>query len=340
MTANKDKLNVYAMAVEEAQTDIRVIIKQAYLTREDYGAVISRLTAVINKAVRKINIATLQQDAAVSLWLYARQQRRIWQSMGLPPEITLFLGLYAAKGFKVDKSIEHRLSEEYRRLQVPIMGVGVPLRKYYKDVWEKDVKPALDDIVKQKALDPNDYTGRNSLRNLAEMEARYKEHEDNITELRERNVKLVVCSSHADCSDRCAPWQGRIYSLDGSAGEIDGHKYVPLEVATDIWYTTKAGRRYKNGLLGFNCRHYLSEYKGALLPTITSKERKKEYKITVRQRELEREVRRYEAEALTYKVINKTVYKEAKAKSRAIYEEYIRYSVENERAYYPSRTDL
>ena len=133
----------------------------------------------------------------------------------------------------------------------------MPLGKYYKDVWEENVLPTLDKIAQSKALDPNDLTGRNSLRNLAEMEVRYTDHLDSIDDLKSRGVKLVIASTHADCSKRCLRWQGRIYSLDGTYGEINGKKYIPLEVATNIYYTTKAGRVYKNGLLGFNCRHRL-----------------------------------------------------------------------------------
>lgn len=131
-----------------------------------------------------------------------------------------------------------------------VTDTGVPLSRYYSDVWRNQVKPVLDRLCDGVALDPNDYSGRNSLRNLAEMEVRYNDHLQSIEALKAAGERLVVCSAHADCSDRCAPWQGRVYSLDGTSGVIDGHRYVPLEQATDIYYTTKAGRVYKNGLLG------------------------------------------------------------------------------------------
>ena len=151
---------------------------------------------------------------------------------------------------------------------------------------------------------------------------------------------MVVCSSHADCSDRCAPYQGRIYSLDYTSGEIDGHKYVPLEVATEHFYTTKAGVTYKNGLLGFNCRHELEEYKGKLLPIISAEERKKEYNITKQQRELERAVRKARVQELMLKDIDFKGYKEAKVKAKAFYERYKQFSRDNQRAYYPDRVAI
>ncbi len=135
-----------------------------------------------------------------------------------------------------------------------IVTLGVPMKKYAEDYLKKNVRPVLDRLCREQARDPDDVSGRNSLRNRAEMEVRYQGHLDNIQRLRDSGARLVVASTHSDCSERCRPWQGRVYSLDGTSGTTDdGRKYVPLETATDVWYTTKAGKRYKNGLLGFNC---------------------------------------------------------------------------------------
>ena len=250
------------------------------------------------------------------------------------------MGQYAAKDFRPDKQTESRIAREFRRFNAPVTDMGVPLHKYYKDVWDQKVKPTIDRLIESVALDPNDYSGRNSLRNLAEMETRYQAHLERIEELKASGIKLVVCSSHADCSDRCAPWQGRVYSLDGTYGVVDGHRYVPLELATEIYYTTKAGRTYKNGLLGFNCRHELRPYEGQLLPTISAEERKAEYAVTLRQRAMERAVRRKRVEALMLKDINKTWYLEARKKAAALYANYMKFSKENERAFYPMRTAI
>ena len=80
---------------------------------------------------------------------------------------------------------------------------GVPLQRFSKDYINENVKPVLNDLSKQYALDPEDISGRNSLRNKAEMELRYQGHLDNIEELREQGHRLVIASEHADCSERC-----------------------------------------------------------------------------------------------------------------------------------------
>lgn len=357
------KINSYAVAVEDCQTAIREIIKRAFF--EHYTRELTRklINTEIRKAVKDIKIDRLRGDSIRSLINFADNQIKLWQSMKIPAELVLFLGHTANNGFvptnKTDKELQRStaqfstreamskdLPSEQQTISIggsggisrpPTLAVGVPLQSYYKTVWEDRVLPTIKRLMSEVALDPNDYTGRNSLRNLAEMEVRYKAHQDTIDGFREQGVKLVIASSHADCSDRCAKWQGRIYSLDGTSGEIDGMKYVPLETATDHYYTTKAGRRYKNGLLGFNCRHTLEEYVGQIPQTVSAKKRKKEYAITQEQRRLERAVRRAKVQALTNKGIDKQAYKDAQAQAKDLYKKYVDFSMKNGRAFYPMR---
>ena len=224
-----------------------------------------------------------------------------------------------------------------------IVTLGVPMKKYAEDYLRENVRPALDRLCKQQARDPDDVSGRNTLRNRAEMEVRYQGHLDNIQRLRDGGARLVVASTHSDCSERCRPWQGRVYSLDGTSGTTDdGRKYVPLEQATDVGYTTKAGKRYKNGLLGFNCRHYLTAYRsGVSAPRQNPQEEKRQYAITQEQRRLERKVREWKIKALTYKgKADKRGYAEARKKAREWDAAYGEFCMRNNRPIYPSRVRI
>jgi len=332
----RETFNPYAQAVEEAQGDIRLLVKRAYLYGLKQGEVNRALQKIITKATADIKIQRLKEDACISLLNFANKQHITWQSMGLTPLALLFLG----KAVSSERSIQAPTNVSAELSQYSTSAVGVPLQRYYQDIWKERVQPVIDRLARDNALDPNDFTGRNSLRNLAEMEVRYHDHLDAIDSLQKSGVRLVVCSSHADCSNRCAKWQGRVYSLDGTSGVVDGHRYVPLETATDIWYTTKAGRRYKNGLLGFNCRHQITEYKGYVLPTVSAEERKKQYAVTMRQRELERAVRNAKATAAEYKGINTQKYKSHLKQAQDLYSEYIRFCSDNNRAYYPMRVKI
>lgn len=304
----------------------------------------------------------LQLDTMQSLTAFADRQRRIWEQTHLsravllcllagntkPPKAEVVAEL-EAKGVDftpirrgvISKGVDSGV--DLSKIRRETIAKGVPLRQFYDTTYKELVKPTLERLAKERALDLNDYTGRNSLRNLAEMECRYQAHKDDIAELKQGGAKLVICSSHADCSKRCAPYQGQIYSLDGTSGVIDGKKYVPLEEATQNpkdRYTTKAGRVYQNGLLGFNCRHKLTEYKGQEPQTISEEERKREYEITQRQRYLERTIRSLKAKAEMVKPFDKKEYQRLMAKAKHLNEVYEEYSKRHNRAFYRLRTSI
>ena len=213
-----------------------------------------------------------------------------------------------------------------------------------RDYIRRDVMPAFRALAEERALDPG--KDRGTLRNLAEMQVRYEAQQREIAELREAGERLVVCSVHADCSERCASYQGRVYSLDGTRGKTeDGRPFVPLEEATQNprdRYTTKAGKTYQNGLLGFNCRHKLFPYRsGMQIPSVTRAEQEREYKITQIQREMERRVLEARENALVAsKDIDPEAYRYWMREAKRRNEEYIRFSREHDRAYYPDRTKL
>lgn len=103
---------------------------------------------------------------------------------------------------------------------------------------------------------------------------------------------LVRISSHSPCSELCFPWQGRVYTLRES------DKYPPLEEAI-------AG-----GLYHSNCKHTQSAYIPGVSEKLenpgrfSSSKRKNEkgYEAQKRQRQIERNIRKYkkrEAVAIT-----------------------------------------
>lgn len=160
----------------------------------------------------------------------------------------------------------------------------------------EDVRKKVKSKIRELAQDGGDGSG---LRNRAEMYVRHEAQQASIDEMRANGVKLVWASSHIDCSKRCAPWQGKLYSLDGTYGEINGHQYQPLENAVNVYVTTKAGRVWKNGLLGFNCRHRLVPYNEHQAPpkAFTAQEMQVRRKLNDRQRAIERGIRQQRAQA-------------------------------------------
>lgn len=338
-------LNPQAEALEEAQTLIRLTVRDGWLSGKPKAVINEEVQKIIRDVLKEIKIAELRNVAYRSLNAFAERQYNTYlRSFGISGLFLLAVATLAQS--KPNTPEFKRAAEIVRRYDTggayETSARGVPLQEYSQDYFERRIVPAFDEILRQKALDPDDVSGSNSLRNRAEMEVRYAGHLEQIDSLRAAGVKLVTSSVHADCSDRCYPWQGRVYSLDGTSGTTeDGKQYVPLENATNIYYTTKAGKTYKNGLLGFNCRHYLMPYKPRMvIPRISRETQQRERAINTRQRELERRVRDWKEKALIFKPIDRDLYLKARRRAIDANKEYIQFSKDNGRAYYPSRTKL
>lgn len=351
----RDPLNPQASVLVDAQTDIKTIIKNGVLNGAPFSVIQSKTREVIERALQKIKSATLRKDARISLERFANTAYvRLKAQFPIPTKAVAIYTLVNGISLAIDNGKTFQSGEMYipktnaektafKELYGEVFATGekgVPAQEFSK-TYMKRVSNAMSELADLRAIDPNDVTGRNGLRNLAEMQVRYERHQEEIAELKEKGVRLVICSTHGDCSERCSEWQGRVYSLDGTSGTTsDGRKYVPLEEATDIFYTTKAGRTYKNGLLGFNCRHKLYPYKeGMVTPYVSKEEQVRERAITQRQRELERYVVHWREKTLAQKG-NAVEYKKARIKARYWFDEYVRFSKANNRAYYPDRVKI
>lgn len=320
-------------------------MKEEYLKKTPKPKIDILIRKVIREGIKEITLPILKETIIKSLLnFYARQYVEISRLNGVNlTEFLLFRDLTSKKTTPQEKA-NARYELERRGYDKENL-YGQPLNKFANDYVKQYVKPILDKLAEQYPYDPDDISNkkyRNSLRNRVEMEVRYNAHEEQITQLKNAGNKLVIASRHADCSERCREWQGRVYSLDGTSGTTDdGREYVPLEIARDITYPTKKGKTYKNGLLGFNCRHYLVAYeKGLEFPNPNPIEERKQYMITLTQRQLERNVRRWRIEALTCKNADEDGYLYARNKAIEWNKKYIEYSQKNNRAYYPSRTKL
>ncbi|MDE6398679.1 MAG: phage minor capsid protein [Clostridiales bacterium] len=337
-------LNTQAQAIEEAQTEIRIAVRDGWLYRRSKSVINERVQAIIRKALLKIRIPDLRSAAYRSLNAFAERQYNTYlRHFGADTYVLVALLTLAntSAPTALKRKAERVLQQSSYALETD--AKGVPLQTYAKEYLEQRVQPVITELCKQNALDPDDQLRRNSMRNRAEMEVRYNGHLEQIANLRAGGVKLVTCSVHADCSNRCYKWQGRVYSLDGTSGTTeDGKPYIPLEVATDVYYTSpNTGKTWKNGLLGFNCRHTLMPYRaGMVIPHVSRETQQKERAINMRQRELERIVRAWETEAVMNKSINPKRYKQARAEALKARKEYIKFSHDNGRAYYPSRIEL
>lgn len=219
---------------------------------------------------------------------------------------------------------------------------------YSRDLHEL-VKQQLQDFLDLE-VKPTYYANVNP-RSIAEMAVRFNKYKEQKKALIDRGVNLVYIPPHSNCSKRCQPWQSRLYSLDGSSGTIDGHKYIPIEEASDNQtYTSKrTGRTYYNGLFSYNCRHEMQEYqRGMVFEKIPDSVIEKRRAIETKQREMEREYRAYREKEELYRILgnrskNKEVLKiatDARKKAAALRKEYEAFSRKNKITFYPSRLQI
>lgn len=256
MKIANDRLNPQVLVLEDAETEIRKAVIDGFLRREFKEVTARKIKKIIERAVAKIKIPSLKETARRSLTAFADKQYDTLRA-GLGGSVEIVAAVIALRGSPAarKKRTEDFVADVLKKNRNMPVPRGLQPDHYVKTVIA-NMDAVFSRLVEQTALDPEDVSGRNSLRNKAEMEVRYQRHRDEIADMKAKGG-LWICSVHADCSDRCAPYQGRVYSMDGTSGRTeDGRKYVPLEYATQNprdRYTTKAGRTYQNGLFGFNC---------------------------------------------------------------------------------------
>ena len=160
----------------------------------------------------------------------------------------------------------------------------------------------VKDNLANGTLTLTDSLGRvKSIRNMAEIETRYKMIAE---DMRRQGVGLnefVVSSSHADESERCHWWSSKIFLVDldissrpfgeydpknppnpTPIGKIDGKDYYSLKVACDY------------GFLSYNCQHRLIKYYKGIQP-IQYPQKLVQVKrdATIRQRQMENTIRHW-----------------------------------------------
>lgn len=339
---------------EDAETEVKQIVRKGYLQGLPRAEIEKRIQKAAKAASEKVRLPSLRNAVFRSLVaLGQRELNRLVYAFGRNGVLTMAAILLARKGHLTpnkapqDGVVFRNIAERLGRFDgdYETSAAGIPKRIYSKE-YMKDVRREFIRFADEQGLDPDEMPNakiRHSLVAKAEMEVRYQAHEENIESLRRGGNNLVVCSVHADCSDRCSKWQGRVYSLDGTSGVTpDGKRqFIPLEKATDIFYTTKAGKTYKNGLLGFNCRHYLYPYReGMAIPYVSKEKQVKERAINEKQREYERRIRLYRERALSLREIDPKLAEEYSRKAGAEYKAYKAFSHANGRAYYPDRVKI
>lgn len=322
-----------ALAIESAQTEIKITARDAVLTDQPFAKVSKQFATIIDELTAELESETLITKCRQSLPPFAM---RVYVGMlrlfgiGTPNNLAALNSLAQSGGDIGTQAAEAKTAFPQIGAREWGYNRSTPNKVQYAKVMQH-VVGGLREIVSMQAKP--DYETNVNLRNVAEMEVRYMHQVKRIEELQGNGTRLVWIEPHANCSKRCAKYQGKLYSLDGTSGEIDGEKFLPLSHATDNpadFYTTKSGVTYHNGCItGFNCRHRLIPYqKGNKPDTIPANIIRRQRALEEEQRRMERDIRRARETTLLLTGIGAgKAYTAARTRQKALrvaYEEFSR----------------
>lgn len=304
----------------DTETEVMLLVKDAVRFVVKMLSFSKDLEELLEKNLKDIKNEDLRKTARESLRRFAYEELEKLNLRLKLRNIPLMVALLSQRGEGLQIS-DKKVNEMQQQMNEIFLGIPR---------GEKD--NAFTNLGNSQAKVSN----RRSLYGHSELVARYEERNEMLDKLK-KETKLVVCSTHADCSDRCSRWQGKVYSLDGTEGTTtDGRHYDPLEKATE---DETYGRH--NGLLGYNCRHKLMPYKKGLKPMfVSSKERNRQSELTGQQRALEREIRQAKRQMLIAKGENKDKYRVNKQKVQNLMNKYKEFCIKYNRVQYRSRLQV
>lgn len=346
--AKSKGLNWQVVLIQDLETDIKLLILASIKSGDDYSTTNKKVISLIKEAVNKLESETLKKMAKDTFPNFASRIYLMWLALyGNYAQGNTILKVFEKKQIPVPEKTRETLT----KLPDYVYNKATPNMSYDYD-YEKRVIERVNKILGTHAKE--DYSERYTVRASAERQVRYEWQQEQLKKLYESGNDLVWIDTHANCSERCEPWQGKLYSISGKSGTIDGISYQPLSNATDRYETTKSGKTYINGTLtGFNCRHTTTPYeKGNKPGHIPQDVIERQRAIESRQRELERNIRKYETKALGWRENGKTAltkqdkdlcikaYKHNHELVKKWQEEYINFCKKNNVAYYPSRLKI
>lgn len=240
-----------------------------------------------------------------------------------------------------------KLSDVYSKKQISASSYthAVSAETYSKEVFAK-IRKILKDEYSERG-----HSSNVNSRNIAEMNVRFEKYQSEKKRLKDKGVKLVYVPPHANCSKRCKPFQGLVYSLDGTSGTIDGRSYKPIEnAAENVKYVSeRTGNEYYNGLFSYNCRHSLKIYhRGQNIEQIPDDTIEKRRAIEETQRKMERRIRMLKEKKFLYNIAydvepNPSIKKkanQAEAKYKQLEKAYEDFSKKNEMPFYRERLEI
>jgi hypothetical protein len=312
--------------ITDAQTELKKIVEEYVREGKPQYELKEKCEKVISKLRDRLKNDDTREKVTEAMQSYVREL------------YARFVSLYGALRAMAEILRKQGVVKSVRRDGLPRGGIDLSMDPLSYNMetaaridfqtYQRHVREELGRIL---STEPRpDYGERNiNMRLIAELNVRYEKQMDMIKDLSEQGEDLVWIDPHANCSARCEPWQGKLYSISGRMGKTDeGVSFQPLTNATDVRVTTKSGRTYMNGCVtGFGCRHKLTPYRPGNKPVMIPAEVvEKQRKAEEQQRALERRIRYEKERAIVLREIDPEQAKEARKKARDLTQVYNAFS--------------
>jgi hypothetical protein len=307
-----DKEREWSLIIEDANTKLHLLFKTCILNEVNKQVIKAQVQNLITNTINSLKEKEAPDDLIVKTEKAIKLRFVEWfnaitsalsKEAKRNPLIKQTYQAITGKELKKSNSIVVKI-DDYDIGMIDNVADYVTTQEYaagqaymddYVDVVKKTMKTIAD-----KNLVMRDKNGRKlSVRNLAEMSARYENTKEKLQQLKDKNIQYVVASTHVNASGRCQMWQGKLFILDVDPNSkfvqnVDlKYKPTPVGKLDGIDYYSLADAM-RHGFLGYNCRHRLVKYtKGMdLFKEYPASRIEKERNLESQQRHLERQIRK------------------------------------------------
>ena len=140
-------LNTQAQAIEEAQTEIRLVVRDGWLYRRNKAEINQRVQDIIRKALLQIRIPDLRNAAYRSLNAFAERQYNTYlRSFGYDPSVLLALLTLGNSGVSTALKQQAETIIENAGITFETTAKGIPLHDYAKTYLETRVEPVITEL--------------------------------------------------------------------------------------------------------------------------------------------------------------------------------------------------
>lgn len=348
----EDKAKERVLLVEEANSTLKKLFSEATTLGLNVRYVRSKADEVIRSVEAELNKQEAPKEVKDQIILSLKKSVVDWYNYTTyylerrakvaknPIERNLYMNTVAALSGQGGAKTITIGNNEVSNLREYVMssekGYGNLIIPDYDKKIKNDINQLMTDISEKRLTLFDSLGRRKSIRNLAEISARTEAMRSHLLEQKEKGVKYVLSSQHADCSERCRWWQNKVFIIDCDIknylmqtydphnpptpkpiGKVDGIDYYSLDEAINY------------GFLGYNCRHNLIPYqKGMYIPKNIPQNRvEKERNLEIVQRRLECKVRDAKLHEIT--AVSKEERQKAIADSKAYQAKYDEFCKKN-----------